>query len=277
MTITMRSVKIGNRRLRLLEQPGTGPTIVLVHGIPGSARCWERVIGQLTDAHVIAPDLLGFGESSRSGDKVELHAENQARLLAAVLDEIEVNNAVFVGHDFGGPIALELTRHRPDLVSGLVLAATNSFGDTPIPMPLRLILLPWIGPILERLLLSRTSQRMMLRQGVGPNAPRLDPATYLGDRSQSRATRLIFGHSLRNLATLYEPLAATLGSVHVPTLVIWGDSDPFFDVETGRRTAGAIGGARFELLADAGHFLPAERPVEFAALVASLAAETAVA
>ena len=275
MTQTSRFVNIGSHRVRLLERPGTGPTFVLLHGIPGSARCWEPLIGQLADAHVVAPDLLGFGESSRSDDKVELHAENQAQLLSAVLDEIDVSKAVIVGHDFGGPIALELIRHRPDLVGGLVLAATNTFGDTPIPMPLRLILLPGIGPILERLLLSRAAQRMMLRQGVGSNATRLDPGTYLGDRSQSRATRLIFGHSLRNLATLYEPIAAALGSVLVPTLVIWGDRDPFFDVETGRRTADAISGARFELLAGAGHFLPAERPVELAALLESLAAEAA--
>ena len=81
-----------------------------------------------------------------------------------------------------------------------------------------------------------------------------------------------FSASLTRLAELYGPIEQTLSTVSVPTFVAWGDRDPFFSVDQGRRTAHAIAGAQFELLERAGHFLPEERPNEVAALIAKLAA-----
>ena len=66
------------------------------------------------------------------------------------------------------------------------------------------------------------------------------------------------------------PLAATLPAVDAPTLVAWGDRDPFFGVAQARRTAAAVPGARLVLYRGAGHFLPEERPAELAADIARL-------
>ena len=111
---------------------------------------------------------------------------------------------------------------------------------------------------------------MMLRQGVGTPRVRVDPAGAVGDRDQARAIATIFQASLLRLRELYQPIEDALRSVAVPSFVAWGDHDPFFSVEQGRRTAGAIAGSRFELLAGAGHFLPEERPEAIASLIVDL-------
>ena len=246
-------------------------TVVLLHGIPGSSRIWDGVVPLLASGcRVVVPDLLGFGGSGRSTDLVVLHAAGQAAALAQVLDHLGVGRAVLVGHDFGGPVALTLARRRPELVSGLVLLATNALADTPIPFPLSAVTWPGWGRLAARILFSAPSLSLMLRRAVGSPRPPLDIESALGDRGQRRAIRLIFQASLTGLAELYGPVQDGLAGVAVPALVGWGDRDPFFSVDQGRRTAAAIPGARLRLYEDAGHLLPEERPREVASDVAEL-------
>jgi pimeloyl-ACP methyl ester carboxylesterase len=115
-----------------------------------------------------------------------------------------------------------------------------------------------------------------LRLGVGRPRIRLDRETYLGDGEQLRAVRLIFAASLRDLAERYGPIAESLSTIDVPTLVLWGDRDPFFPVEQGRRLAEAIPGARFAVYEGAGHFLPEERTETFAQDLRALVGEVVV-
>lgn len=259
------------------EQPlsflhgGDGPTVVLLHGVPGSAHAWEAVVERLTGVRAIVPDLLGFGSSSIADD---LHAEAQARAVAALLDALDITAATFVTHDFGGPVALRLLEQRPDLVSGLLLSATNAFGDTPIPFPLSTIFWPILGPMAANVIFSPTSLRMMLRTGVGTPRTNLDPAIHVGDARQARSIRTIFETSLRHLPELYGPLTDVLERIAVPTEVVWGDRDPFFTVDTAERTATTIPGAHLTVLEDAGHFLPSERPDEVVAVIGRLLART---
>lgn len=250
---------------------GSGPPLMLLHGLPGSASTWTAAAERLRHrAELIVPDLLGFGRSSRPGSIDVLHAEGQSRALEALLDELGLARVAVVGHDFGGPIALRLVARRPDLVSHLGLLATNAFSDTPVPFPIRLVTWPIIGRFAQAALFSRPSLKLMVRQGMGKPAPSVDAAHYLGDAGQVRTISTIFAASLRNLEELYTPVEASLHQVGVPTLVGWGDRDPFFTVGQGQRTARAIPGAVFKLYEQAGHFLPEERPEAVAADIAAL-------
>lgn len=246
---------------------GAGRALLLLHGVPGSARAWEPVVERLDAGRVIVPDLLGFGGSD---DATDVHAEAQAEAVADLLDRLGVPRATVVTHDFGGPVALRLIEQRPELVDGLLLAATNAFGDTPIPFPLSSIFWPLVGPAAARAIFSPPSLRMMLRTGAGSPPPEIDASAYVGDARQTRTIRTIFETSLRHLPELYGPLAQLLPHVDVPTEVLWGDRDPFFTVDSGRRTAAAIPGATFSVLEGAGHFLPAERPDEIVAAIRRL-------
>jgi pimeloyl-ACP methyl ester carboxylesterase len=186
------------------------------------------------------------------------------------MDALRVDRATFVGHDFGGPVALTLMGRRPGLVTGLGLLSANTFTDTPIPFPLSATIWPMVGWLARQALFSPVSLRMMVRRGIGVPRIAMAPERAVGDGDQARAIATIFSASLLRLSELYRPIEQALRSVAVPSFVAWGDRDPFFSVEQGRRTAGAMAGSRFELLDGAGHFLPEERPERVASLIADL-------
>lgn len=255
------------------RRDGDGQTVVLVHGIPGQGRAWERVEAFLRGSFdVVTPDLVGFGRSDGPNrptiDSVGPAA--QAVAIAALLDEIGVRRAIVVGHDFGVPVAVLLAAGRPDLVSAVSLLSGNTFPDTPIPFPLSLTNAPVIGDLFARSLFSRPSLALMLRQGTGPGSTPPDARVYLGDRRQRRTIAAIFSGALTRLEELYTPVAAALEVIGVPVLVGWGDHDPFFPVEQGERTA-TVANGRLRVFHGAGHFLPHEHPTELAREIADFA------
>lgn len=250
-------------------------TFLLLHGIPGCAATWTHLRETLAPDHrVIAPDLVGFGAHVANVDGDELLAPAQARHVLDRLDSADVERVVLVGHDFGGPVAAHLIAIAPERFDALGLFATNVFPDTRIPFPLSLVTAPMIGTAAARMLFSRRSLTMMIRRGVGDPGIALQPEQLIGGAEQHRAIASIFANSLRRLTELYTPIRDTLASVTVPTLIGWGERDPFFPVAVGERTAELIPGARLRVYAGAGHFLPDERPVLIAADLAELA-ETA--
>ena len=250
-----------------IETSGDGEPVVLLHGIPGSGAIWEAVTRRLTQ-RVVVPDLIGFGRSPRAVGIDDLDPVAQVTALEQALAGAGVGRAVFAAHDYGVPVALTLYGRRPDLFAGLVLAAGNAFTDTPIPLPIRAVTWPLVGGIAGRLLFSGPSLALMLRQG---STVALDRERYLGDDAQRRAIAAIFTAALRELERRYAELEAVLTRVDVPTVVIWGDEDPFFPLREGERLAAAIRGARLRVVEGRGHFLPEEAPVALADAIASVA------
>lgn len=255
-----------------VRSAGAGPRVLLLHGIPGSGGVWGGVASRLVarGQSVLVPDLLGFGGSDRPTALEALWIDAQATALATVLEQSGEAPMLVAGHDYGAPVAVTLARRRPDLVRGLVLAAGNLLTDTPIPPPLRAVLLPVAGPLLARLVFSALSLRLMLWAGSGRPRPRLNRAAYLGDRAQVRAIGTLFQGALAGLATRYAPVEAALPVLGRPSVVVWGDRDPFFPLEEGQRVARAAG-ADLIVAPGAGHFLPAERPDVFIDAVDRLA------
>jgi pimeloyl-ACP methyl ester carboxylesterase len=259
------------RHYLVRDSGGHGVPLLFLHGIPGYSGTWDKVVSKLPIGYrTIVPDLLGFGGSTRPTEGADLHAAAQAQGLAALLDRLNIKKTIVVGHDFGGPVALWLTRLRPGLVTHLGLVAVNVMPDTPIPPPLNLLRKPLIGRFIERMLMSPSSLRMMVGRGVGRPKPKIDRAAYVGDKLQARAIRTIFAMSLRNLRELYTPTQAALSALDIPVFVAWGDRDPFFKVVEGQRIADAARGASFTVFKNAGHFLPEERPLELVELIVKL-------
>jgi pimeloyl-ACP methyl ester carboxylesterase len=255
---------------------GSGPPFVLLHGIPGSSLSWEAVGRRLAERYrVVIPDLAGFGASETADDAETMDA--QAETMRAFLATLGVNRLVLAGHDFGGPVALTLTRLEPALrVQALVLSATNLFTDNPIPLPLRLAGIPRLGPAL-------------VKAGIGTR-----PGTWLVYRAAVRQkqaltwtqfrrhltpgsmalTARIFQHSLPDLRRHYATVEAMLPALARPTLVLWGEQDPFFRPAVGRRTHRAIPGAWLRIFPQTGHFVPEEQPDEVAAEILSFLAQS---
>lgn len=260
---------VGRVAVRMI---GQGTPVVLVHGIPGSSQVWDRVTAELAAGgfRVLVPDLLGFGGSDRPDSLDGLWLDAQVTALSGLLAASDTEPVLAVGHDYGAPICVTLAHRNPTTVSGLVLAAGNLFTDTPIPPPLRATTVPLVGGVAARILLSAPLLRMMLQFGVGRPRVSLDPASYLGDAAQQRAIRTIFAAALRELPDRYREVEAALSELQQPTVVVWGDRDPFFGLEQAHRVATAIPSATLQIEPGAGHFLPAERPAAFIEALARL-------
>lgn len=261
--------------INLESSPGTGLTVLCLHGIPGSARTWRRCADLLEDFPLVVPDLPGFGSSSPAPQ--DWHVREYADALIETLDKLEIDRAVFVGHDFGGPIAVACASAAADRVAGLVLCATNVRTDTPLPGPLRLAGIPGVGEMMFAAMFSQPGLRALWKHAVvrHEELPRDEFFAAVSHPGGLQQTKAIFLRSLRNLESLYAPIEAALGDLDVPTTVVWGDSDPFFDVDVGRRAAGAIPGANLVIVPRCGHFVPGEDPGSLCAAIREVAAGVA--
>src|SRR5262249_51792195 len=100
---TSRSVPGPNGRLHVTDQPGEGPPLVLLHGFPDDSRIYDRLIPLLTPRRVLALDWLGYGPSGRAAPG-PFDPRDHERSIGAVLDSLELAQAVLVGHDASGPM-----------------------------------------------------------------------------------------------------------------------------------------------------------------------------
>lgn len=105
--------------------PRTRDAVVLVHGNPTWSFLWRKVIAALPEYRCVAPDLLGFGLSSRL-PRIEDHTvDGHADALAELIEALDLRRVVLVGQDWGGPLCACVGARLPDRVRGLVLANTS--------------------------------------------------------------------------------------------------------------------------------------------------------
>src|SRR6266536_276299 len=106
---------------------GNGPVLVLLHGILGSRRSWAELISLLEqDFTVIAPDLLGHGDSAKPRGDYSLGAH--AGRLRDLLDALEVERVTLVGHSLGGGVAMQFVWLFPQRCERLVLVSSGGLG-----------------------------------------------------------------------------------------------------------------------------------------------------
>ena len=269
------TVTVRGTRLTVDVSSESGIPVLLLHGIPGWRGTWHAAGCLLAKTHrVVIPDLAGFGESA--GLPGQSHAAAHAETMLEMLDRLAIGEVHVCGFDFGGPVAVSMYRVDPRKIKTLTLLATNTFTDTPIPAPLRMARIPYLGDAVFRLMMGKLGLTMMWFQAVKRRDafPLSQYRSALRFDTGLRSTRRIFVNSLRHLESLYRPIEQTLPSITIPALVVWGDSDPFFPLAIGRRTAAAMPRARFLALPDCGHFVPEEDPQAVADAVAELIARS---
>lgn len=249
----------------------SGPTVVMLHGIPGSRKTFAGVGERLgRSCRVVVPDLLGFGESPDA--PAHYHAAEHAEAVVRFLGQLGIDKLHLVGFDFGGPTAIRVASKLGSRIQSLTLAATNMFPDTPIPPPLRLAKVPFLGWLFFRLAFGTLGLMAMWLAAVADRAAfpfKRYRATLEGHGV--RTTRRIFLRSMRDLPGLYGEVERLGRTLAIPTLVLWGDRDPFFPATVGERTAKVLG-AELRVLTGCGHFVPEERPAETAEAIAALIA-----
>jgi pimeloyl-ACP methyl ester carboxylesterase len=225
---------------------GEGPPLLLLHGLSGSARWWERNIPALSAAHrVIAVDLPGFGGTHRDSRFV---LEEAAAGLASLLDDLGIERAHVVGHSMGGLVAGGLAADHPARVDRLVLVDAGFIS---------------LDPGLAR-------RAAGLAAAVRWSSPSLLPVV-LRDAVRAGPVRLV-GASVQLLQTDW---TEKLARIAAPTLVVWGEHDTICPLRIGEGMVERIPGARLRVIAGAAHNPMWERTAEFdRAVLDFLAAET---
>jgi pimeloyl-ACP methyl ester carboxylesterase len=250
---------------------GEGPAIVLIHGITGNSTTWERVMGQLArDYTVLAPDLLGHGDSAKPrGADYSLGA--YASGIRDLMIALEIDNATFVGHSLGGGVAMQLAYQFPERLDRLVLVSSGGLGDE-VHLMLRAVALPaaeYVLPLLVAEPLCKTVETiagLFGKVGLRAGDDLEEIATgfaSLGDVDTRRA----FVHTARSIIDIEGQRVSATDRLYlaedVPTLLIWGENDPIIPAKHGRAAHEQIPGSRLELFPNTGHFPYKSDPIRF--------------
>lgn len=249
---------------------GTGAPILFLHGFPGSAYSWEAAAHTLFEKYpgryrTIIPDLLGFGESDAAGD--DWYMEGQARAIADFLKRLGISELYIAAHDFGGPVALTLLRlHSEFKIRKLMMSSTNLFTDTPIPLPLRSAGIPVLGDMVYGAMAGSPFGFRMMYQFAALNKKAVTWQDFSRHVTQHgmASTAKIFQHSLADLPRNYSVIETFASQIKIPTLLLWGDRDPFFPVSVAKRSETTIPGAALKIYKRTGHFVTEERAAEIA-------------
>jgi pimeloyl-ACP methyl ester carboxylesterase len=251
----------------------TDPPVVLLHGgiIDAAGVTWPPIIERLAPAfHVVAPDLLGYGESALADGPYSIG--RHAAVVTTVLDELGVDDVTLVGHSMGGGIAIQIALDRPGLVSTLVPIDAYGLG-TDLPNGRLSYLLAQIQ-VFNRIAIElfRHSRRLTRAS--------LDGIVHDLDALPEEAVDAVFDEVQRPTAGAafrrFRQAEVTgsgyrttfvdrFGELAVPVRLAHGAHDELFPVEWAQRAADRIPDASLQVFDDCAHWAPRENPDAVAA------------
>ena len=257
--LTARFLTVDGTRIRYVDT-GSGPAVVLVHGLAASLYSWRYTILPLARAgyRVVAFDNRGFGFSEKPASGYR--NDDYGRLLFALLDSLHVGDAVLVGHSMGGEIAAEAALDRPDRVRGLVLVDAAGLGVR-WPFMLRVAHWPIVGALFDGFR-GRTATGRILKALYG------DPSRVTEedvDQYYAPLAQPGFGRALRGVLRNFhfDALRGRLSGLTTPTLVMWGTRDRLIPPQVGESMVSELPRALLVRFPGAGHDVPEETPDAF--------------
>lgn len=234
------------------------PTLLCIHGFPLDGSFWQpQVQGLGGAAHVLAPDLRGFGADRRPVPEV-MTMEAFAEDLMESLDRAGIERAVLCGLSMGGYVAMAFTEHWPERVQGLILCNTRSTADNDAGKAAR-----------EQTALDALSK------GAGVIARAMVPKV-LSQRTRSqhpaeaqRIEEIMARQRPESIAAASRGMAlrpdrtGLLRRIKVPALIVTGSEDNLMPLETSEAMNGAMAGSELVVIPGAAHLSCSESPVEF--------------
>lgn len=247
---------------------GAGPPLLLVHGIPTSARLWEPLLGALGEHYdCIAVDLNGMGRS-RPAPGADLSSPGQADMLAALLDDLGIESTRLVLHDQGGAHGQQFMVRHPERIDAVAFCDVVCFDNWEVPavaVLARVARRPALARVLGRTRGLKAPMRAAwpLPQTVRRRrieAALIDDWFHALDTGEGLESWCEYVRSQDRRWTL-EAVPA-LSAWEKPATVLWATDDRFLPVRWGARLAATLPTAppRPTLLPDAGHFWQAEIP-----------------
>lgn len=265
---------------RAFRISGSGPALLLLHGLGCDSTTWDGVIAPLSeDFTVIAPDLLGHGESDKPDADYSLGGyANGMRDLLTILD---IDKVTVIGHSFGGGVAMQFAYQFPDRTERVVLVSTGGLGKDVTPL-IRFLTVPGSGviiaaatlrpwrPLVAGTLRALSRSRLSATRDLGEVA-----AIYeaLADPAERRAVQRVTSHVLNWRGQFVTMTDRGYLARLMPTLVIWGRQDMVLP-SSHADAAPTHAMSDVHVLEDSGHFPHKDHPEEFCRLVTEFIAST---
>jgi pimeloyl-ACP methyl ester carboxylesterase len=260
---------------------GDGPPVVLIHGMINSSRHWAKVAERLSATHtVIAPDLIGHGESSTPRGDYSLGAH--AATIRDLLTVIGIERATIAGHSLGGGVAMQFFYQFPQRTERLILISSGGLGREVSPM-LRGAALPGagigLGLAANRVVLGGLGVASLLLRRAGSDLGRQTEAIARALRPLSQpGARRAFLETLRSVIDIHGQKVSATDRLHLlettPTLIVWGERDNTIPLEHGLQSHKSVPNSSFEILPRAAHFPNLEDPEGLSDVIARFLAAT---
>ena len=255
MTLDKKRVRVSAGELACVDEGG-GPAVLLLHGFPTSSHLWRDIVPMLAPRfRVFAPDLLGYGDSSKPEDPQALTIATQASAIRELLSALEIEDVAIVGHDIGGGVAQLLALEG--IGRTLVLIDSITFDTWPIE-GVRMLQSARDDQVDDEFV--RGVVGMALELGMSEPERLLDEdrdefvRPWLAEpMALLRAARGIDGVGLAGCE-------AALSQVEARTLVLWGEDDPYQPAEVAERLGEIMPGATVALIPGSSHFVTEDAP-----------------
>ncbi|HED16660.1 MAG TPA: alpha/beta hydrolase [Gammaproteobacteria bacterium] len=247
------------------EESGEGDPVIFLHGFGETLFTWSKLVAELSKTnHVIAIDLMGFGESDKPADSSLYTIEYQAKLVVQFIKQKKLKNIALIGHSYGGGVTMLATvmlLKNEGVIRKLIMIGGIAY-KMPIPTFIKLLLIP----VLSKLALALIPKRRMVMRMLNVAYYRTSKieegfiSAYARPLNDARArsalvftARLIIPDNLDDFTSQYE-------DIMVPALLIWGDKDVVVPVTMGKRLSQDLPDARLEVFEDCGHVPQEEEP-----------------
>lgn len=260
-----RFAHIDGARVRYRDSGGTGPAVLMTHGIGESLEFWHRQFDALGQSlRVIAWDLPGHGLSDERADAMDL--EGQAAVAWKLLDQLGVGRVHLVGNSLGAAMSLRMAAQTPGRVGSLLLANSAALGAE-VFGAFRLMTLPLLGELMNRPGPTAVAQQI---KAIVRRPESITPEVRAAiERNVHRPGGVRhFLTLLRGLTSLRGQHAPVWQRTHdilrqlpgLPVLFVHGEHDVVLPVEHSRRAHAIARGSELVVLADCGHTPQLEQP-----------------
>lgn len=252
---------------------GSGPVLLLLHGIAGSSETWLPAMRLLQkDFTVLAPDFLGHGQSAKPLGDYSLG--NQASAMRDFLRLLGIKRVTVVGQSFGGGVAMQFAYQFPEFCERLVLVDAGGLGRE-VNWILRLVALPgaeYVMPVLFPAFTRRWGDAVfgfLAERGI--RSPRAAEMWH----SYRSLTRPENRHAfVRTIQSVIDPGGQSVSAMdrlylaaHMPTLIVWGDHDKIIPLPHAYIAHEAIPNSRLQVMEGVGHFPHVEEPDQFVSIL----------
>ena len=261
-------------------QKGSGPVLLLIHGMAGALGTWRSVIDPLArNATVLAVDLPGHGASSPGGGDYSLGS--MAACLRDVLTALGHDRATLVGHSLGGGIAMQFSYQFPEMTERLVLVSSGGLGLEVNPV-LRAASLPGANLFLS--VTAEATRRAsglagrVLRAAHSPSRPGLDELVRSYASLADADRRAAFLATVRSVVGLSGQTVRAGDRLYLakdlPVLLIWGADDPIIPVEHATAAHDLLPRSTLAVFDGVRHFPHVEAPERFVEALQDFCART---